>query len=146
MGKRTAARKAMMLMTTRSSIRVKADSDRRRGSTTVIIGHFTMIKRLLFKVQSEVPTVRVRISGRVQGVGFRAFVMRLAREYHLRGEVWNSFDGTVGAVLQSENAGDLDRAVGLLKRGPGSVEDVESLESADEVLYEGFSVSHKRMA
>ncbi len=72
--------------------------------------------------------------------------MRLAREYHLRGEVWNSLDGTVGAVLQSENGGNLDRAVGLLKRGPGRVDEVEALKAPDDVLYDGFSVSYKRIA
>ena len=90
------------------------------------------------------PTVKVRVTGRVQGVGFRAFVMRLAREYHLRGEVWNSMDGSVGAVLQSENAGDLDRAVGLLNKGPGSVDAVESHKASDDEAYDGFSVSYKR--
>ena len=70
--------------------------------------------------------------------------MRLAREYHLRGEVWNSLDGSVGAVLQSENAGNLDRAVGLLNKGPGFVDDVEALPAGDDVVYDGFSVSYKR--
>lgn len=79
----------------------------------------------------------------MQGVGFRAFVMRLAREYHLRGEVWNSADGTVGAVLQSENGGNLDRALQLLKTGPGHVEKVESLPTPDGD-YDGFSVSYAR--
>ena len=58
--------------------------------------------------------------------------MRLAREYHLRGEVWNSMDGSVGAVLQSENA------------GPGSVDAVESHKASDDEAYDGFSVSYKR--
>jgi acylphosphatase len=89
------------------------------------------------------PAVRIRVEGRVQGVGFRAFVMRLAREYHLRGEVWNSADGSVEGILQSDNGGNLERAVSLLKTGPGYVDKVESFptEVGD---FEGFSVSHRR--
>ena len=91
------------------------------------------------------PAIRVRITGRVQGVGFRNFVMRLAREYHLLGEVWNGTDGSVGAFLQSDNAGDLDRAAGLLKTGPGHVENVEILPAPEDPLYNGFSVSYHRV-
>lgn len=69
--------------------------------------------------------------------------MRLAREYHLRGEVWNTYDGSVAAVLQSENAGNLDRACQLLKTGPGFVEKVVTAPT-DIADYDGFSVSHSR--
>ena len=89
------------------------------------------------------PTVKVRIQGNVQGVGFRAFVMRLAREYHLKGEVWNSFDGSVVAILQSESAGDLERALQKLKTGPGLVENVASA-PAEEGQFDGFSITQSR--
>lgn len=36
---------------------------------------------------------RIRISGTVQGVGFRPFVYRLANELGLQGRVWNTTDG-----------------------------------------------------
>jgi acylphosphatase len=91
-----------------------------------------------------VPSVSVRITGSVQGVGFRAFVSRLARDYHLRGEVWNDEDGSVGAVLQSENAGDIDRVLQLLEKGPGRVDNVESNTLAAEPVYDGFSVAYSR--
>ena len=89
------------------------------------------------------PAVKVRIRGTVQGVGFRAFVMRLAREYHLTGEVWNAADGGVGAVLQSDNEGNLERAVQLLNTGPGTVDSVET-QPAKETDYGGFSVTSHR--
>jgi len=43
--------------------------------------------------------VRVVVSGRVQGVGYRAWVSRQAGERRLRGWVRNRRDGTVEAVF-----------------------------------------------
>ena len=45
-------------------------------------------------------TVQVRIEGRVQGVGFRAFVEMNAHELGLEGWVRNRRDGSVEAVFQ----------------------------------------------
>ncbi len=70
--------------------------------------------------------------------------MRLAREYHLRGEVWNVADGSVAAVFESENAGNIDRAVQLLKKGPGTVDQVESEPARSDHNFDGFSVTTTR--
>ncbi len=43
--------------------------------------------------------VRLRVEGRVQGVGFRAFVERAAQAHGLDGWVRNRRDGGVEAVL-----------------------------------------------
>ncbi len=45
------------------------------------------------------PALRLMISGRVQGVGFRAFVERQARRHSVRGWVRNRRDGTVEALV-----------------------------------------------
>jgi len=62
-------------------------------------------------------TVHVRIEGRVQAVGFRAFVERNALALGLEGWVRNRRDGAVEAVFQGP-----DRAVtemlALCRRGP----------------------------
>jgi len=60
---------------------------------------------------------RLSIRGRVQGVGFRAFVVREASHHALRGWVRNRSDGSVEALLIGE-----DQAVALVVaacgRGP----------------------------
>jgi len=60
---------------------------------------------------------RYRVEGRVQGVGFRAYVVRLGRTLGVRGEVRNETDGTVVAVAEGDEAA-LDRFRSGLERGP----------------------------
>jgi len=87
---------------------------------------------------------RYRIRGRVQGVGFRAFVWREAREIGVAGWVRNRFDGSVEALA----AGGADRHARLkaaLERGPrlSVVESVDvTVESSPEELPPGFEVLH----
>jgi acylphosphatase len=44
-------------------------------------------------------TVRLLIGGRVQGVGYRAWAVRIASEFGLRGWVKNRRDGTVEMLI-----------------------------------------------
>jgi len=46
---------------------------------------------------------RVMIAGKVQGVGFRAWVQDNAREHGLLGWVRNRYDGTVEAFFQGDD-------------------------------------------
>ncbi len=55
----------------------------------------------------EPARLRVTFTGRVQGVGFRAFVSRAAMRLGLTGWVENLPDGSVAAELQGERA-DID--------------------------------------
>ena len=47
----------------------------------------------------DITTLRVRIEGIVQGVGFRAFVLREARARRISGWVRNRLDGSVEALV-----------------------------------------------
>jgi len=46
------------------------------------------------------PRLFIRVSGRVQGIGFRYFVRRLAQEYNFTGWVRNCPDGSVEMEVQ----------------------------------------------
>ncbi|MBI4978886.1 MAG: acylphosphatase [Spirochaetes bacterium] len=60
----------------------------------------------------------VTLSGRVQGVGFRYFVMETAKDMQLFGEVWNNYDGTVEIDVFCETKDILDRFLVRIKKGP----------------------------
>jgi acylphosphatase len=62
-------------------------------------------------------SVRLRIEGLVQGVGFRAFVEREAGARGLHGWVRNRRDGGVEAVLAGP-AGRVDAMIDLCREGP----------------------------
>lgn len=62
-------------------------------------------------------TVSVRITGRVQGVGFRAWVRRQADELGLRGWVRNEPDGSVSALLVGLHE-DVEAMLAQLGQGP----------------------------
>ena len=73
---------------------------------------------------------RVRVSGRVQGVGFRYTTQARARSLGLGGWVRNLADGSVEAVFEGEPA-RVDSMVEWCRRGPaGSV--VADVEIHDE--------------
>lgn len=61
--------------------------------------------------------VHLVIHGRVQGVGYRAFVECEARSRGLAGWVRNCRDGTVEAVLAGDAAA-VDDMIAICRRGP----------------------------
>ena len=62
-------------------------------------------------------TVRLRIAGAVQGVGYRYWTERTAHELGLSGWVRNRRDGTVEAVI-SGSAEMVDRMIERCRKGP----------------------------
>ena len=68
----------------------------------------------------------VLVSGRVQGVGFRAFVQRQALDLHLSGYAENLSDGRVEVVAEGEKE-ELEHLLVKLRNGPShaNVKDVE---------------------
>jgi acylphosphatase len=82
--------------------------------------------------------IRLVISGRVQGVGFRAFVERQARKRGARGWVRNRRDGTVEALIIGDEAA-LRELEAACRRGPSfsAVASVDRFEATDDGT-EGF--------
>jgi len=66
---------------------------------------------------SEVRRLHVVITGRVQGVGFRYYVLRCARDRGLVGWVRNRPDGSVELVAEGDEA-SLRGLLADLKQGP----------------------------
>jgi acylphosphatase len=86
-------------------------------------------------------TRRLRISGRVQGVGYRDALRGEALARGISGWVRNRRDGSVEAVVQG-SAKDTEALVTWARRGPPAarVASVEVAEAAGELVreYTGF--------
>lgn len=57
------------------------------------------------------------VSGTVQGVGYRLYVQRYARDFRVQGYAENLSDGRVEVVAEG-HAEDLERLLRQLRRGP----------------------------
>ena len=80
------------------------------------------------------------VHGRVQGVGFRAYVKSIAEGMDLRGAVWNSRTGTVEVVVEAEEASKLSSFVEAIQHGPGYVGRVDVNRSEINNLGPGFEI------
>jgi len=85
--------------------------------------------------------VLLRISGRVQGVGYRAWARRQAEALRLRGWVRNEPDGSVAALL-SGPADVVDAMMERLRQGPrGSlVRSIETMPAGPLQVPAGFQI------
>jgi acylphosphatase len=84
------------------------------------------------------------VRGRVQGVGFRAYVRDLAADYGISGEVWNRTDGAVEACFEHDDSSILQSFEEALWHGPGRVESVEVRDLGSMSGWTGFSVGPTR--
>jgi acylphosphatase len=73
---------------------------------------------------------RLLIEGRVQGVGYRYFALRVAREHGIVGWVRNLPDGRVEVEAAAGERTTLEAFIGRLQQGPpgGKVDQVHVLE------------------
>ncbi len=101
-----------------------------------------MGKTPLMSSQSEDNlTVNMKITGKVQGVGFRYFVLRQAQKLGINGWVSNKSNGDVEAFAQGEKA-DLEQFIAKVKEGPSfsRVEDVSLNWVKEAEQYFGFEI------
>ncbi len=87
--------------------------------------------------------VRVRVSGRVQGVFFRASTAQMANDLGLAGWVKNRCDGSVEALFEGD-AVLVNNAVSWCREGPRSALVTELKSQEEEPLGDmsGFSVKY----
>ena len=86
--------------------------------------------------------LHVRVSGRVQGVFFRAWTQQKAAGLGVRGWVRNAPDGSVEAHLEGDKS-EIQQLIDLLHQGPPSaqVSKVE-VETSDPEGADRFEVRH----
>ncbi len=99
---------------------------------------------LVFEKPRAAPgTIRVHafLSGRVQGVGFRAFTQREARKLELTGWVKNLPDGRVETVIEGPEAA-VTQLLAKLKRGPRAarVSGLEKMEEPARATFRDFTI------
>jgi acylphosphatase len=84
---------------------------------------------------------RFLVSGRVQGVGFRAFVVHRAQEREIAGFTRNLPDGRVEVIAQG-SARDVREIESVLRRGPAlsRVDEVQVLPATPETGRVGFQI------
>ena len=87
--------------------------------------------------------VRVRITGRVQGVNFRGWTRAEAARFGLDGWVRNEADGSVSALLAGPRA-KVEEMIARLHEGPPAARVAKVVvEEADaEEVATGFSILH----
>lgn len=91
--------------------------------------------------EDDITSLRLKIEGIVQGVGYRAFASSEARKLLLDGWVRNVFDGSV-EILVSGPTQQVETFVGLCMRGPqgAQVTNVE-LHRAEPPKQTGFHLA-----
>ena len=86
--------------------------------------------------------LNIRVSGRVQGVGFRYSALRAARSFDVKGFARNDIDGSVYIEAEGSEAG-LDLFLDWCRRGPGQGR-VDKVSQAESNLqgFQEFRINH----
>jgi acylphosphatase len=92
----------------------------------------------------DIKTFTVHITGKVQGVWYRASAKDKALSLGLKGKVWNNPDDSVGAVVQGPEE-NVKQFIEWCKEGPrlASVDEVRFEETVSEFQFEGFDITRR---
>lgn len=87
-------------------------------------------------------TISLRISGKVQGVWFRASAKDAAISIGVKGKVWNEPNGDVGAIAQGTQE-QIDAFIDWCKKGPplARVSDVKVAYVTSSEIYDSFEIT-----
>ncbi|OMH40115.1 acylphosphatase [Desulfurobacterium indicum] len=88
-------------------------------------------------------TLHAFVSGKVQGVGYRAFTRSKAKALGLKGFVRNLPDGRVEVVAEGDEE-KLEKLLDYLRQGPffADVKDVKYTYSDYRGVYEDFEITY----
>jgi acylphosphatase len=90
-------------------------------------------------------TYHLHITGKVQGVWYRASAKDKALALGLKGKVWNEHDGSVGAIVQGHED-VVQQFIDWCKEGPmlAEVNDVIVNEEPGHEIYGSFEITRSR--
>ena len=81
--------------------------------------------------------LEIIVSGRVQGVCYRAFVLHRANELNIKGYTKNMMNGNVKVIASGENNA-MNIFISMLKEGP-SIARVDNIQTSEIIIGEEFS-------
>ncbi len=90
------------------------------------------------------PQWEIRVRGKVQGVGFRAYVERVANPLGITGEVWNTRLGDVEIIASHPEVTSLQEFEAALHEGPGRVGVISHRESVILAEHVNFEIVSDR--
>jgi len=96
--------------------------------------------------ETGLAAVRAVVRGRVQGVGFREFVLNRARFLAVSGYVRNLPDGRSLEVVAEGSRPELEQLLEYLREGPrlARVDTIDAGWSEPTGAYDGFGVGYSR--
>ncbi|EHO50917.1 acylphosphatase [Lentilactobacillus kisonensis DSM 19906 = JCM 15041] len=98
---------------------------------------------VVIKLNSLIKSVKMTVSGRVQGVGFRYATIQLARSLKISGWVRNNRDGSV-EIVASGYEENLNKFISQVKKSPtpyGKVNHI-TVNYITNFDYDGFDVKY----
>jgi acylphosphatase len=94
-------------------------------------------------MDDKLVSAHLLISGMVQGVGYRWFVLRKAKEYDLKGYVKNLWDGDVEVEVEGRQSLIIDFAKELkIGSMSANVTDIKMDWGAFESKFKGFEIRY----
>ena len=86
-------------------------------------------------------SIRLLVSGRVQGVYFRVFTQKKAQQLDIKGCVRNMPDGRVEIMAQADN-NTLEQLIKWCQKGPitARVDHVEMIELESAEIFKSFEI------
>ncbi len=81
--------------------------------------------------------LEIVVSGRVQGVCYRAFVLHRANEFNIKGYAKNMMNGNVKVIAIGEDNA-MDVFINMLREGP-SMARVDDIQTSEIIIGEEFS-------